>query len=146
MWGGFSACIRLGMRFIHLALTLAAFYVAIITAMYFAQTWLLFPTTLAGLSRLQLPATAERVEISTPDRASLIGVRIPSTGDPGGPTLIGFGGNAWNAEAVALSQHGLFPDREVVAFHYRGYGPSFQRRSPGFRAFNEAMSGRSTSL
>ena len=112
------------MRLIHLALTLAAFYVAIITAMYFAQTWLLFPTTLAGLSRLQLPGTAERVVISTPDRASLIGVRIPSTGDPRGPTLIGFGGNAWNAEAMALSLHGLFPDREVVAFHYRGYGPS----------------------
>ena len=40
------------------------------------------------------------------------------------PTLVGFGGNAWNAEAMALSLHGLFPDREVVAFHYRGYGPS----------------------
>jgi pimeloyl-ACP methyl ester carboxylesterase len=40
------------------------------------------------------------------------------------PTLVGFGGNAWNAEAMALSLHGLFPDREVVAFYYRGYGPS----------------------
>ena len=25
---------------------------------------------------------------------------------------------------MALSLHGLFPDHEVVAFHYRGYGPS----------------------
>ena len=111
------------MRLVHLALTLAGIYAAIITAMYFAQTWLIFPTTLAGLSRVQLPATAERVEISTPDRASLVGVRVPPT-QPGGPTLVGFGGNAWNAEAMALSLHGLFPDREVVAFHYRGYGPS----------------------
>ena len=40
------------------------------------------------------------------------------------PTLLGFGGNAWNAEAMALYLHGLFPGREVAAFHYRGYAPS----------------------
>jgi uncharacterized protein len=36
------------------------------------------------------------------------------------PTLLGFGGNAWNAEATAFTLHALFPHREVVAFHYRG--------------------------
>jgi hypothetical protein len=30
---------------------------------------------------------------------------------------------------MALSLHGLFPDREVVAFHYRGYGQREQFRS-----------------
>jgi hypothetical protein len=40
------------------------------------------------------------------------------------PTLLGFGGNAWNAEATALTLHALFPHRNVVAFHYRGYAPS----------------------
>ena len=114
------------MRLVQLAAFVAATYAAIITAMYIAQTWLLFPTTLAGLSRVQLPASAQRIEIRTPDRETLVGVRIPSLGEPGGavPTLVGFGGNAWNAEAMALSLHGLFPHREVVAFHYRGYGPS----------------------
>jgi uncharacterized protein len=114
------------MRVVQLAVFVAATYVAIITAMYIAQTWLLFPTTLAGLARVQLPASAQRIEIRTPDRETLVGVRIPPLREPGGPvsTLVGFGGNAWNAEAMALSLHGLFPDHEVVALHYRGYGPS----------------------
>src|SRR5215211_4839622 len=114
------------MRVVQLAAFVAATYAAIITAMYIAQAWLLFPTTLAGLARVQLPASAQRIEIRTPDRETLVGVRIPPLGEPGGPvpTLVGFGGNAWNAEAMALSLHRLFPDREVVAFHYRGYGPS----------------------
>jgi hypothetical protein len=38
--------------------------------------------------------------------------------------VFGFGGNAWNANDVAAYLHGLFPDTEVVAFHYRGYTPS----------------------
>jgi uncharacterized protein len=114
------------MRVVQLAAFVAATYAAIIIAVYIAQTWLLFPTTLAGLARVQLPASAQRIEIRTPDRETLVGVRIPPLREPGGPvsTLVGFGGNAWNAEAMALSLHGLFPDREVVAFHYRGYGPS----------------------
>jgi hypothetical protein len=40
------------------------------------------------------------------------------------PTLLGFGGNAWKAGTMALTLHRLFPDRDVVAFHYRGYSPS----------------------
>ena len=119
------------MRVIQLGLFVPAIYAAVIGAIYLAQTWLLFPTRLAGLARVQLPASAQRIEIRTPDRETLVGVRIPPTGEPGGPvpTLLGFGGNAWNAEAMALSLHGLFPDREVVAFHYRGYGPSSGSRA-----------------
>ena len=115
----------------HLALTLAALYAAVVTGMYLAQTWLLFPTTLAGFARVQLPASARRLEVRTPDGETLVGVRLPAAGEGGGraPTLLGFGGNAWNAEAVALHLHGLFPDREVVAFHYRGYAPSSGRPS-----------------
>jgi hypothetical protein len=32
---------------VHLALSLMALYAAVIAGMYFAQTWLLFPTALA---------------------------------------------------------------------------------------------------
>jgi pimeloyl-ACP methyl ester carboxylesterase len=38
--------------------------------------------------------------------------------------LLGFGGNAWNGQDVAEYLHQLFPDEDVVAFHYRGYAPS----------------------
>ena len=62
------------MRVVQLAVFVAATYAAIITAMYIAQTWLLFPTTLAGLARVQLPASAQRIEIRTPDRETLVGV------------------------------------------------------------------------
>jgi len=119
------------MWFAHLILTLAALYAAIITGMYLAQTWLLFPTTLAGATRGQLPVSAQRLQVSTPDGEILVGVRIPATGERGEgvPRLLGFGGNAWNAEAMALYLQGLFPEREVVAFHYRGYAPSSGRPS-----------------
>ncbi len=119
------------MWIVHLALTLAVLYAAVLTGMYFAQTWLLFPTTLAGLARVQLPASAQRLEARTTDGEVLVGVRIPATGEGGerAPRLLGFGGNAWNAEAMALYLHDLFPGREVVAFHYRGYAPSTGRPS-----------------
>ncbi len=116
----------------HLALVLAALYAAAVAAMFLAQTWLLFPTGLAAAARVQLPASARRLEASTPDGEVLVGVRIPAAAggrDERAPTLFGFGGNAWNADAVALYLHDLFPDREVVAFHYRGYAPSTGRPS-----------------
>ena len=118
---------QIGVRLTHLAFGLAALYAAVVAAMYLAQTWLLFPTALAGAARVQLPASAQRLEASTPDGEVLVGVRIPAaTGemDARAPVLLGFGGNAWNADAVALHLHGLFPGREVAAFHYRGYAPS----------------------
>ncbi|CAA9275481.1 MAG: hypothetical protein AVDCRST_MAG04-3383 [uncultured Acetobacteraceae bacterium] len=113
----------------HLALGLAALYAAAVAAMFLAQTWLLFPTALAGAVRVHLPASAQRLEARTPDGEVLVGVRIPAAAGEGAdgrapPTLLGFGGNAWNADAVALHLHGLFPGREVAAFHYRGYAPS----------------------
>ena len=114
-----------------LALSLAALYAAIILVMYLAQTWLLFPTTLAGAVRVQLPASAQRLEVRIPDGEELVGVRILGIGEKAehGPTLLGFGGNAWNAEAMALYLHGLFPDRHIITFHYRGYAPSSGRPS-----------------
>ena len=115
----------------HLLLGLALTYVVIVSAAYFAQTWLLFPTTLAEASRPQLPALAERLEVKAADRERLVGVRIPATSREArrGPLLLGFGGNAWNAENMALYLHNVFPDSDVVAFHYRGYRPSGGRPS-----------------
>jgi uncharacterized protein len=116
---------------VPLILALAALYAVVIIGMYFAQTWLLFPTLLARATRIRLPASAQRLEVFTPDGHSLCGVRIPPEREPaeGAPTLLGFGGNAWNAEATALTLHALFPFRDVVAFHYRGYAPSGGRPS-----------------
>ena len=98
-------------------------------------------TMCAGAARVQLPASTQRLEVRTPDGESLAGVRNAVSGSDcrlPAPTLLGFGGNAWNAEATALSLHALFPHRSVVAFHYRGYAPS--SGSPSARAlFSDSL-------
>jgi uncharacterized protein len=119
------------MWLVHLTLGLGALYAAIISVMYFAQTWLLFPTALARAAWVQLPASAQHLKLGTPDGQNLVGMRIPSSG--GGtkraPTLLGFGGNAWNAGTMASMLRTLLPERDIVAFHYRGYAPSGGRPS-----------------
>jgi pimeloyl-ACP methyl ester carboxylesterase len=119
------------MWLLQIGLSLAGLYTVIVTGMYFAQTWLLFPTALVAATRIQLPISAQRLEVRTPDGEVLVGVRIPARGegDERAPRLLGFGGNAWSADAMALHLHGLFPERDVVAFHYRGYAPSSGRPS-----------------
>jgi hypothetical protein len=105
-------------------LTLAALYAVSIAGMFFAQNRLLFPTMFAGAARVQLPASTWRLEVRTPDGKRLAGVRIPSqraTAD-GATTLLGFGGNAWNAEVMALTLHALFPHRDVMRGHFAYYG------------------------
>ena len=86
---------------VHFALGLTALYAAVITAMYFAQTWLLFPTALAGAA--PVPTSTQYLEVKTHDGESLAGMRIRSVGAKaeGAPTLVGFGGNAWNAWTMA---------------------------------------------
>jgi pimeloyl-ACP methyl ester carboxylesterase len=115
---------------IHLTLAAAALCEIVVSGMYFAQTWLLFPTTLVA-GQVGLPASAQRLEVKRPSDDLLVGVRIPASGSTGrDPSLLlGFGGNAWNADTMALYLHGLVPDYDVVAFHYRGYRPSTGRPS-----------------
>jgi hypothetical protein len=107
---------------VHLALSLMTVYAAIIAGMYLAQTWLLFPTALARIARVRTPASTQRLEVQTSDGESLIGVRIRGTAS-GRPTLLGFGGNAWNAKVIALTLHNL---RTVDAGHNDVYDhPAF---------------------
>ena len=73
-----------------------------------------------------LPAGSTRLSILAPGGNTLHGVHIaPASGSSGpSPLILGFGGNAWNAEDVAIFLHGNFPSADVVVFHYRGYRPS----------------------
>ena len=121
------------MWLVHLALVAAAAYVAVITGMYFAQTSLLFPTALVA-GHGGLPASGQRLEIETRSGDRLVGIHNTGSGGAGQGRLLllGFGGNAWNADTMAIYLHGLVPDCDVVAFHYRGYQPSTGR--PGAEA------------
>jgi uncharacterized protein len=120
------------MTIVNLLLAAATVYLAVVSGLYLGQTWLIFPSGLAS-GTVPLPASAERIEAESADGHRLVGTRIPPavpTDDP--PLLIAFGGNAWNADHLARYVHEALPSAEVVAFHFRGYGPSEGR--PGAQA------------
>jgi pimeloyl-ACP methyl ester carboxylesterase len=84
----------------------------------------MFPTH-AVASPGPLPRGAERVSIPASGEDVLHGVHVPGAASSGPRTLVlGFGGNAWNAQDAATYLHSVYPSADVVAFHYRGYRPS----------------------
>jgi pimeloyl-ACP methyl ester carboxylesterase len=92
--------------------------------MFEFQSHLIFPVHAVPAAG-PLPPRAERLSVSTADGNSLQGTCIPAEQrDPSRTLILGFGGNAWNGQDVAEYLHELFPDHDVVTFHYRGYKPS----------------------
>jgi pimeloyl-ACP methyl ester carboxylesterase len=111
--------IGLAAKLLLIALGLAA---AVLAMMNFLQEQMLFPTNAVPAAG-SLPPTAERMEIDAGGER-LHGVHIPPRRPGENPLVIGFGGNAWNGQHVAMELHRLYPDAHVIAFHYRGYRPS----------------------
>jgi uncharacterized protein len=107
------------------------FYLALLALVFACQGRLLFPAGAVGGAG-PLPPGAERLTLDTPDGNRLHGVHIPPSATPSRTLILGFGGNGWNAETAAGYLHGLFPEADIVAFHYRGYPPS--TGVPGARA------------
>ena len=107
-----------------LLLALLLFYAALCAVAFFLQGRLLFP---AGAARGSdpLPPGGERLELATADGTLLVGVHLaPERPDRQAPLILGFGGNAWNAQHAAEYLRDLYPEADIVAFHYRGYAPS----------------------
>lgn len=100
-------------------------YLAIVALAYAGQGRLLFPVG-AAAGEVELPPSAQRIEIVARGGERLRGVLLPASpgSDPAAPLVLGFGGNAWNARSAALYLHNLLPLADVAAFHYRGYPPS----------------------
>lgn len=121
---------------LKLAAIVFAVWVAIVGLIALSQTALLFPRWAVGAAPA-LPAGAVTLRLSLADGTELHGHRLParSHADPPLAPILAFGGNGWNAGAMALFLHRLLPDREVIAFHYRGYAPS--TGSPSARALQE---------
>ena len=101
-------------------------YLLVAALVYFGQTALLFPTGAVRPAANPLPRNVERLALRTSDGALLHGVHLRGdhVGPRQSPVILGFGGNAWNAEAAAIYLHGLYPGSDVVIFHFRGYRPS----------------------
>ena len=97
----------------------AGLYLILVLLIFIVQSRILFPAGMVAPAG-PLPRSAQRLALETPGGETLHGVRIPGEG----PLILGFGGNAWNAEAAADYLHHVFPGAEIVAFHYRGYRPS----------------------
>jgi pimeloyl-ACP methyl ester carboxylesterase len=92
--------------------------------MFEFQTSLIFPVHAVPRAG-PLPAGAERLSLKTADGHELSGIYVPADEASKDRTLLlGFGGNAWNGQDVGVYLHELFPDCDVVTFHYRGYSPS----------------------
>jgi uncharacterized protein len=88
------------------------------------QAHLIFPVHAVAAAG-PLPPSAEQLSVRTPDGETLEGIYIPADKrDPAAALILGFGGNAWNGQDVAEYLHDLYPDNDVVTFHYRGYRPS----------------------
>lgn len=108
-------------------LVIVSLWAGLVGLMAILQTPMLFPRSMVGPAPA-LPAGSDRIQLPREQGVTLEGVRIEGR-NPDRPLLLGFGGNAWNAEDVALFLHRIAPDHPVAAFHYRGYAPSTGRPS-----------------
>ena len=122
--------------FVKLVAGIAALYIAIVLLIALAQDRLLFPRWAMG-GKVDLPGSAGRHTIDIASGEELVGLHVPAVGTPPETSalVLGFGGNAWDADALAQYLHSTYPDRDVVVFHYRGYAPSSGH--PSARALRE---------
>lgn len=92
--------------------------------MFELQSHFIFPAHAVAAAG-PLPPGARALELRAADGTLLRGVAIPSERPRAERVLvIGFAGNAWNAQDAATYLAELYPDCDIVAFHYRGYYPS----------------------
>lgn len=103
-------------------------YAGVVALLYFSQDWLLFPGAGLPSQRLDRPRVPERLTLPSGDGAELHGMLLRAA-DEHADLLIGFGGNAQDAEMLAQDLAADFPDLNSAVFHYRGYGPSTGRPS-----------------
>jgi hypothetical protein len=124
---------------LYLLLVPVFLYLLILLLLFALQTRMVFPAAAAAAGGAQpLPESAGRLTLVTTDGETLHGSLIPGRAplnDAPRPVVLGFGGNAWNADSAALTLHQLFPTADVVTFHYRGYAPS--TGTPGAKALTE---------
>ncbi len=111
--------------FLKFAGGVATLYLIVVVLIALLQDKLLFPRW-AMRAGAPLPATAERLVVGVGSDEQLVGVRLPPEGQrsEARSLVLAFGGNAWNANDLAVHLHSIFAGRDIVAFHYRGYPPS----------------------
>ncbi len=101
----------------------AAVYGALVGGLYVLQDGLLFPRSAARVACYPLPPHAERLTLVSEDGDRIVGHLVRAEGRSRG-LVIGFPGNAWNADDYTVFLVQRLGDFDVAVFHYRGYAPS----------------------
>lgn len=110
----------------------AVAYGAVLAGLYWLQDSMLFPKAEAAIAAYPLPKEARPLSLRTSDGQTIHGHHLPAREESRG-LMIGFPGNSWNAEDFLFFLGHKLADFDLVAFHYRGYGPNPGR--PSERAF-----------
>lgn len=116
-----------GIGVLKLAGALGLGYVALTGGLYALQDRLVFPGSVLPSVPFEGPPEPERIDLEAADGTRLHGLLfvVPGATD----LVIGFGGNAQDAEALAGHLLHRLAGRHLVVFHYRGYGRSAGRPS-----------------
>ena len=99
----------------------------------FASHWI-FPVHAVGAAG-PLPRGAKRLQFKGPSGDRLVAIHFPPEGKASGLLVLGFGGNAWNAQDVGEYLNEIYPAADVMTFYFRGYAPS--QGSPSAEALIE---------
>lgn len=105
-------------------LALAIVYGALVLVMYGAQTFLIFPGTRLPSRPLDHPIRPERLVLEPEQNVALHGMLFSPEENHSEGLIIGFGGNAQDADELGQDMAARFRGLHVAVFHYRGYGPS----------------------
>ncbi|MCB1884190.1 MAG: hypothetical protein KDG89_09370 [Geminicoccaceae bacterium] len=101
----------------------ALLYGLVVSGLYVFQGRMIFPRGAALRAFYPLPDGNERLVLKTDGGYALHGNLVRAPGRSRG-LLIGFTGNAWNADDCMSFMAHRFRDVDIVVFHYRGYAPS----------------------
>lgn len=110
------------MLVLKIAAALGVGYTAVACGLYLVQDLLVFPGTARQSRPFEGTPQPRRIDLPTADGAVLHGLVFERPG--AGDLVLGFGGNAQDAEALAADLLGRVPGRHLVVFHYRGFGRS----------------------
>lgn len=103
---------------------LFAGYAGACAYLYFTQTHTIFPADKMNVITPENPVEGEQeISYTTTDGTRLVG-RIFHPKQADGDVILGFTGNAHNPIGYNRFLHRSFPQKTVVTFFYRGYGPS----------------------
>ncbi len=100
-----------------------ALYGLYVGALYLLQDKLVYRRELATTPNYPLPEGCERLQLRTPDGEVIVGNLVRARQASRG-LVIGFSGNAWNADDCTTFIANRMMDVDIAVFHYRGYAPS----------------------